>query len=398
MPPTGMSNMDSESLWNDETEPFSETEDDLPGLTNAIFQDALVVSTDWTSETLLSQIRRGNVELDPVFQRRDAWDRRKKSHFIESVIVGLPVPQIVLAERKGSRGSYLVLDGKQRLLTLMQFANGDYRLSGLTLRTDLNRCGIDDLPADDRLALETQTIRTVVVRNWQREEFLYLVFLRLNTGSVSLSPQELRQALHPGDFVRFVNTYTVEHLEFAQLLRRDKPDFRMRDVELLVRYFALIEFLPNYNGNLKDLLDETCMELNRRWDSSAPAIHQQADSCLLAIQATTEIFGQNSFRRWNFGRYERPFNRAIFDVMTFYARQADVRDEMLRRPDIVRSSFQGLCEAQPRFIESITTTTKSTEAIFNRLSLWGNVLRENLALPIEIPARATDGHIAYAAL
>jgi hypothetical protein len=183
---------------------------------------------------------RKTIELTPEFQRRDAWDRRKKSRFVESLIVGLPVPQIVLAERRGRRGDFVVLDGKQRLLTLQQFTdpNGGFKLAGLDLRRDLNGKTYDSLPENDRSAFETQTVRTIVVRNWQSDEFLYIVFLRLNTESVPLSPQELRQALHPGPFVAFVNQFTAEHSEFYALFRRSEPDFRMRDVELLVRLYV----------------------------------------------------------------------------------------------------------------------------------------------------------------
>src|SRR6266404_5435342 len=106
---------------------------------------AVVSGTDWTTETVVSQLKRGNIQLDPRFQRRDAWKKDRKSRFIESLIVGLPIPQIVLAESKQDRGKFIVLDGKQRLLTIMQFwglgegENNAYALSGLTLRDDLNK-------------------------------------------------------------------------------------------------------------------------------------------------------------------------------------------------------------------------------------------------------------------
>ncbi len=225
-----------------------EDESDLEGLDSRETFEAVVGSSDWTTETVLNQIARSRLNLDPEFQRRDAWTRSRKSRYIESLITNVPVPQIVLAERKGERGNYIVLDGKQRLLALWQFAgmeegDGDgFRLIGLELRSDLNGMRLKDLPAADRDALETQTIRTVVVRNWRTDDFLYLVFLRLNTGNVRLNPQELRQALHPGPFVRFVNDFTAKSEAFHRMLRRRTPDFRMRDVELLVRFFAFDRF------------------------------------------------------------------------------------------------------------------------------------------------------------
>jgi hypothetical protein len=302
-----------------------------------------------------------------------------------------------LAERRGRRGDYVVLDGKQRLLSLQQFtdASGGFKLIGLDLRKDLNGLSYQGLPDKDRLALDTQTIRTIVVRNWQYEEFLYVVFLRLNTESVSLSPQELRQALNPGKFVNFVNDFTADNSEFYSLFRRDKPDFRMRDVELLVRYFAFRYFLPDYVGNLKPLLDTTCDRLNKDWAQSEQMIREEATACQRAISAITQIFGEEAFRRWNGRFFERPFNRAVFDVMTFYAREPRVREAMFALSEEVIASFKAVCEQAP-FAEAITTTTKSREAILTRLRMWGQRLEGVTELSLPIPSLGPGGRIAYA--
>src|SRR6266851_269300 len=132
---------------------------------------AVVSGTYWTTETVVSQLKRGNIQLDPRFQRRDAWKRDRKSRFIESLIVGLPIPQIVLAESKRDRGKFIVLDGKQRLLSIMQFwgigegDNNAYALTGLPLRGDLNKTTFAELSTEsayeaDYNALCNQPIRT----------------------------------------------------------------------------------------------------------------------------------------------------------------------------------------------------------------------------------------------
>src|SRR3546814_295377 len=99
-----------------------EDEEDVLGSNGLTRFDAAISSTDWTTETVISQLRKGNIFLDPDFQRRDAWTVQRKSQYIESLILGIPTPQIILAERKEKRGSYLVIDGKQRLLSLRQFS------------------------------------------------------------------------------------------------------------------------------------------------------------------------------------------------------------------------------------------------------------------------------------
>ena len=83
---------------------------------------AVLWSTDWTCETVVSQLERGNIELNPTFQRRSAWTDKKQSLFIESLILGLPIPQLILAEDKNRKGSFIVIDGKQRLLEIRRFS------------------------------------------------------------------------------------------------------------------------------------------------------------------------------------------------------------------------------------------------------------------------------------
>ncbi|MGK4629584.1 GmrSD restriction endonuclease domain-containing protein, partial [Raoultella ornithinolytica] len=139
--------------------------------------------------------------------------------------------------RKEQRGAYIVLDGKQRLLSIRQFAaekNDEVyeplKLSGLEIRTDLKGKNLHDLKDDatfynDVAAFENQPIRTVVIKNWPSEEFLYHVFLRLNTGSVQLAPQELRQALHPGAFVSYIDANAPDNEAIKSILKLKKPDF-----------------------------------------------------------------------------------------------------------------------------------------------------------------------------
>lgn len=267
--------------YDDEDDEESEASDVAP----KDIHRAVVTDTDWTTETILSQLRRGNIQLNPRFQRRDAWDKPRKSRFIESLILGLPIPQIVLAEDRRQRGKFIVLDGKQRLLALRQFAAGSsmavtkedqqfdgFKLTNLNVRHDLRLMNLDKMESDSALdddlnAFLNETIRTVVVRRWPNEEFLNMVFLRLNTGSVKLSPQELRQALHPGPFTDYLDDTASSSVWLQKALRIKKPDFRMRDVEVFLRYFSFQYSLNGYSGNLKRFLDDTVNLLNEAWGS-----------------------------------------------------------------------------------------------------------------------------------
>lgn len=389
----------NELEWDD----LDGEEDDAgAGVSSDDVTRAVVTDTDWTAETILSQLRRGNIQLNPRFQRRDAWSKPRKSRFIESLVLGLPIPQIVLAEDKNRRGKFIVLDGKQRLLALRQFAAGSsfsaegeqdfngFSLSGLEVREDLRLATLrkmekEDKYLDDLNAFLNETIRTVVVRRWPNEEFLNLVFLRLNTGSVKLSPQELRQALHPGPFTDYLDDAASESAWLRAALRNDKPDFRMRDVEILLRYFGFQYLLEDYTGNLKKFLDETVNRLNSDWVGEEESIKRIGLDCDAAIEKTFDIFGDDAFFRWSNGRYEGRFNRAVFDIMTYYFADAEVREATSGREAAVGSAFRNLCDRNTRFVESIQTTTKTAQATHRRLSLWGRELADALDVELQIP-------------
>lgn len=366
-------------------------------------QGAVLWSTDWTAETILSQLNRFNIDLDPKFQRRSAWTDKKQSLFIESLILGLPIPQLILAEVKGRKGSFIVIDGKQRLLAIRRFgardAEGEFtplKLKGLKELERLNDKAYSDLISDenfaeDRAAFENASIRTIVIRNWQDEEYLYEVFLRINTGSVQLSPQELRQALHPGPFSVFVGDASAASRELRLALKLSQPDFRMRDAEILLRYVAYRNYINNYSGNLKHFLDDTTEKLNEAWDSREQEIRDQVTEMDNALTFTRDAFGEKHYlRKWNGQRFESRKNRAIFDIMLHYFSRPDVRAALANKSEHVVARFKDLCENNDEFRTSIETTTKSVVSNRARFNLWGDVVGElsgidvsSLKFPVE---------------
>ncbi|MGY6551248.1 MAG: DUF262 domain-containing protein [Erythrobacter sp.] len=345
---------------------------------------AALWSTDWTAETLLGQLTRDNIDLDPAFQRRSAWRNTKQSLFIESLILGLPIPQLILADEKGKKGSYIVIDGKQRLLAIRRFCSLDpddgfapLKLSGLKELKHLNGKSYRDLIdnpelADDRAAFENSSIRTIVIRNWQDEEYLYEVFLRINTGSVQLSPQELRQALHPGPFSNFVGEASADSDELKRALNLKEPDFRMRDAEILLRYISYRNFIADYSGNLKHFLDQTTKRLNAEWDDREEVLKQQVVEMEKALEFSRVVFGEKNYlRKWNGEEFESRKNRAIFDIMLHYFSRGNVRTALAGKSSEIVDAFKKMCAENNDFRASIETTTKSIDSNRTRFNAWG---------------------------
>lgn len=339
------------------------------------FNSAVVWGMDWTAETIANQLEKGNIDINPKFQRRDAWSQEEKSRLIESLMLGLPVPTIILAEMKDKKNSFIVIDGKQRLLSIKQFCSNNKEFTKLKLRklevlTELEGKTIEDLRKDSSYdkfltAFENATIRTIVIKTWPNEQFLYSVFLRLNTGSKPLSPQELRQALHPGAFLDFLDDATADSKAMMTLLRNSRADSRMRDIELALRYYGFLYNRNKYNGNLRAFLDETCRIMNERWTTEELVIREQFKELEKSIEFCFDIFGEKqAFSKWDGNEYNNRFNRALFEVFTFYFSDINVRMDINKFE--FEKGFKKLCDTDIAFVESISSTTKDIRRVTKR--------------------------------
>ena len=114
---------ENSAIENDEMEDWNDDmiEEMIQVGTSPDFNSLVVYSRDWTVETIYNQIEQENIDLDPKFQRRHAWQDDKKTRLIESLITGMPVPEVVFAEHPKKKRSFIVIDGKQRLLTIAGF-------------------------------------------------------------------------------------------------------------------------------------------------------------------------------------------------------------------------------------------------------------------------------------
>lgn len=376
-----------------------ETVEDVEQLTKEGWQyGATLWGTDWTTETLISQLVRGNIELNPNFQRRNAWRDARKSKFIESLLLGLPVPEIILAESRTNRGSFVVIDGKQRLLTLLQFSAQQpekfppLKLYQLEELPELNGLDLPALKQNSKYGdivrqFENQTVRTTVIRGWSDENYLYSVFLRINSGSVQLSPQELRQALHPGPFSEFVDLFSMNSVGLKKLLNLKDGDFRMRDAELALRFFAYKNFAQDYRGNLKRFLDIATKIFNDDWARWRPVLEEQGKLFERALAATSDVFGaENAFRKWKAGKFEAKVNRAIFDVMIYYFSDPAVLNASVgEAKEKIRAAFVEVSETSEAFLAAVESTTKSIGANRDRFAVWAKALSAALGKNLECP-------------
>ena len=353
-----------------------EDEDDIQG--EISFKEAVVLNADWTIETINLQIKKGNIDLQPGFQRRVAWDDKRKSRLLESIIVGMPVPNIVLAENKDHRGRFIVIDGKQRLVAINEFMDNRYKLRGLDIREDLNDKLFSELPVEDREYLENATLRSTLIRNWNDQKFLYAIFFRLNSGSLPLSPQELRKALVGGNLLDSIEEYLQQSKAFKSVFG-ESLDKRMRDSELVLRFVAFERNLSNYRGDFREFLDSATRYFETDWAARAPEAQASLANLDVALNLAHKIFGDDVFKKWLGDRYERVMNRALFDCVTRFFADPNVVKEVVGKETDVVASFKAIC-LDREFKDAIEKTTKSVGSTFTRIDRWGGTLAQTLGM------------------
>jgi len=190
------------------------------------------------------------------FQREYVWPRPKADKFIESLLLGLPVPGVFLV--KEPSGVFLILDGHQRIHTLHSYYEGviegqEFRLINVQDRFKQKR--YKDLDTEDRRRLDNSIIHSTIVRQEEPTEdqsSIYVIFERLNTGGVNLQPQEIRVALYHGEFVRVMRK--LNETEIWRELFGVKFK-RLKDLELILRFFAFLYYENQYRAPMKDFLN-----------------------------------------------------------------------------------------------------------------------------------------------
>jgi hypothetical protein len=362
--------------------------------------EILVSSRDWTVQTIVQQIDTGNIDLDPAFQRRNAWKDPRRSRLIESFILNFPVPQLVLAENLRQKGKFIVIDGKQRLLTIAGLFLPEYRdywtqpkFVGLEVLGHLNKVTIEDFLkkaefSNELRQLNNADIRTTVITGFQAESVLYDIFYRINTGSVPLSSQELRQAILNGPFSRYLLQITESENALWDVLGINAPDPRLRDVEILLRLVAWRRSAKSYRGNMKGFLDDQMDQLNSNWNKERSATETLVSQVLKGIQATTKIFGEHAGRKATEEGFEASLNRALFEVQAYYFSFPLIRAAAVKQAVAVRKGFQGLSR-NADFITAIESTTKSIPNTRARFEKFREMLEKVLSKKIDSPLIAT---------
>jgi Protein of unknown function DUF262 len=228
--------------------------------------------TNYVTLDLLAWQEQGNLVLSPKFQRRAVWKQIAKSYFVDTLLRGFPVPPFhvrLVASPSTRSATREVVDGQQRLRALFDFIEGKYRLSTQLEATWAGRT-YEELEPEEQERLRLYDFNVYQYQNVDDKTILE-IFARINTYSVALNRQELRNGKYFGQFKQAVYLLAFAHLQFW----RDHKIFtesaiaRMQEAELVSELLVLqLDGLQDKKGSLDDFyahLDDEWPDEPKRW-------------------------------------------------------------------------------------------------------------------------------------
>lgn len=355
--------------------------------------------TQERNDFMLPQIRDFVIEkkwlnLRPEYQRRLVWDAKKKSRFIESLLMNIPVPPIFLYETDLNR--YEVMDGQQRLNTILEFYENNLILEQLETWSPLNGRTYSKCPPRIQRGLDRRRISANVllaenISDPKQADFIRrTVFERLNSGGQQLNHQELRNSLYSGplndllvelagnrlfdeiwdippyeDHYRKLDGYISPELADNDLFKR------MRDCEIVLRFFAFRD-QKKIRGSVRSILDNYMHE-NR--DALRPQIDELRNRFLDCLRIAHAVFGEHTFRirdkkkKW---RHSQP----LFDAV-MVATEELVKDEnkLIANKHKILDSLLKAMEEQEVY-EIIVGRPNTAKAIKERISIVSKLMKQ----------------------
>ncbi len=217
----------------------------------------------------------------PDYQRDHTWEPKRQSKFIESVLIGLPIPYLFVADISEKDARLEIVDGSQRIRTLAKFLTDDLELSELRKLTNLNGFRFSDLPVSRKRRFKRHTLRMIELTEKADEEVRRDLFERINTGSQELSDMEKRWGAMDGDFLRFIRECSEDGrfvrltpLPAAAVKRRERQEFTLR-------FFAYLDRYASFDRRVIDFLNGYLEDAESKFDSSQESALKEVWSKML---------------------------------------------------------------------------------------------------------------------
>ena len=362
--------------------------------------DITAVPSDFNVMSLVEMVDRRWVRI-PGFQRNFVWDLPRASKLIESLILGLPVPQLFLYQQE--RGRNLLIDGQQRLMSIYYFKkrrfprvdrradlrrkfddagkiseevlhdNKYFRDFSLRLgeslpgqKNDLNKLNYHTL-GDHQEQFDLRPVRCITIkqnRHSDDDAAMYEIFNRLNSGGVNLRPQEIRTSMYHSPFYTMLGEINEEG-GWRDILQSPDPDLHMKDIEILLRGFAMLVSGDEYRPSMVKFLNKFSKKCETNDAEGNARLKNLFKSFLNAASNLPKGMFVN--------RANNRFNIALFEAVFTVACEKAYREQS----DVEHSLDAGRIErlkTNEEFVAAARKSTTQTENVKTRLRIASEIL------------------------
>lgn len=341
---------------------------------------------DWTISTLRDKYDRSQINPQPHYQRQYVWDQKPElqSRLIESLLLQIPIPPLYFVRL--DTGKIEVVDGQQRLTTLILFVTNKFKLKKLQKLSSLNGKLFNELSEQEQEKIVDAPIRSIVIDAGTNQDLRYEIFERLNRGSMALNEQEIRNCVYRGLFCDLLAELEKD-LNWRRIKGHDSPEARFIEREMILRFFSFTNRIDHYAGNLKRFL-------NDYMEKYAPRDKVQVSELEMMFRQTMQnvytVFGENAGRLYsvddgtsqNEGRWEKKFSISALDIQA----SALIGHSPLKVQPIAKS----ICEAykfyiatNPQVRTAISRRPAGTEATKTRWFGFKTIVQAILSSPVD---------------
>ena len=304
--------------------------------------------------------------LNPDFQRKDVWKGKQRPELIESILMGIPIPIMYLFETADGRKQ--VVDGRQRITTILDFLNNKFPLRDLKILHDLNGSRFSDLDKKLQGIFEDYQLYVYVIQPPTPERVKYDIFDRVNRGGTRLNNQEMRNALYGGKATELLKELS-ESDAFLKATERGVSPTRMKDQYIILRTLAFVLWLNgdlkvikemefiDYKSDIDDFLAKVMIAVNAHLADSV--IEAARNKFLLAMERIHRILGNDAFRfEPKESGTRRPINMLLFEVLTYLFTYEEVENK--KTNPVIKEWKKEIDKTGGAFRESVDATSSVT--------------------------------------
>ncbi len=343
--------------------------------------DIEIETPPFTIGYLVDRIEHKEINMNTDFQREgNLWTEEKQSRLIESILLGLPLPAFYFDT---ANKQWDIIDGLQRCCSIENFCvKKTLKLKGLEFlakkdgNSYLEGVGFDDLDRTLQRSIITRPITVNLIKKAPRN-IRFILFKRLNTGGLELTPQEIRNAVYQGSATDFIRSIAILD-EFRKATDDKIPTNRMQDRDFVSRFIAFyLTDYSKYQPSLDDFVNRSMELLEQKRESDLLLIEENFKE---SLDLAYKIFKKDAFRkRTNLNDSRRPINKAYFEVITvlFAKLSENKKNLLLDNKDILKDNLITIMKTD-RYSNALSRGTGTRDSVNIRFSWFEQVLNKSI--------------------